>query len=213
MSKRLRLSPVLFAVLWTLTSCVTAVPKGSDFADRPIDKGDIAFTIDRELLSTARLPDSLKAKASSHLQAFRHVETSLNAYIKALEGNLTANDDLNERYNTWEAIIGTVSGITAIGVLFASGVVVVPVLGAVAVLAGLGVQHYSIAPTEREARRRLDEAKRLADQSPDIERAFDALVFAGDETEATRRYKRWEAYLVDFEEKARQFFNRYAGGR
>ena len=44
-------------------------------------------------------------------------------------------------------------------------------------------------------------------------RAFDALVFAGDETEATRRYKRWEAYLVDFEEKTRQFFNRYAGGR
>jgi hypothetical protein len=78
---------------------------------------------------------------------------------------------------------------------------------------GLGVQHYSIAPTEREARRRLDEAKRLTDQSPDIERAFDALIFAGDEAEATRRYKRWEAYLVDFEEKIRQFFNRYAGGR
>jgi hypothetical protein len=113
-----------------VTSCVTAVPKGFDFADRPIAKNDIAFNIDMELLSTARLPDALKVEANSHLQAFRRVESSLNAYIKALEGNLSANDDLNERYNTWEAIIGTVSGVTAIGVLFASGVVVVPVLGA-----------------------------------------------------------------------------------
>lgn len=213
MLKRFSLWPVFLMLLATFTSCVSAVPKGSDFADRPIAQDDIAFTIDMELLSTAQLPDSLKAAANAHLQAFRRVETSLNAYIKALEGSLNAIDDLNERYNTWEAIIGTVSGITAIGVLFASAAVVVPILGAVAVLAGVGVQHYSIVPTERDTRRRLDEAKRLADQLPDIERAFDALLFAGDETEATRRYKRWEAYLIDFEDKTRQFFSRYAGGR
>ncbi len=67
------------------------------------------------------------------------------------------------------------------------------------------MQHFSIGPAERDARRQVEDAKRLADQVLDIERAFDALVFAGNESEAVRRYQRWEAYVIDFEQKTRQF--------
>jgi hypothetical protein len=170
---------------------------------------DLAYTIDRDLLATAKLPDETKQRAEAALTSFRRLERSLTNYMQALQENLRTNEELDEQYDVVEAVVGALSGITAIGVVFATGVVVVPIVGAVAIVTGVAIQHYHLKPTDREAKRRLEEAERLADQLPDIERAFDALVFAGDETEAVRRYKRWEAYVTGFDERTAQFFRRY----
>jgi hypothetical protein len=61
-------------------------------------------------------------------------------YLNLLGGtfrlvNIRENEDLDERCDVAEAVVGALSGITAIGVVFATGVVVVPILGAVALLA------------------------------------------------------------------------------
>ncbi len=194
-------------------SCVAAVPPVPQSMPPPqAASEDIAYTIDMDLLATAKLEEEIKQRAETALVSFRRLEKRLTDYIHALQDNLRENEELDEQYDVAEAIVGALSGITAIGVVFATGVVAVPIIGAVAVVTGVGIQHYSLKPTDREAKRRLEEASRLADQLPDIERAFDALVFAGDETEALRRYKRWEAYVKDFDGRTEHFFRRYSVG-
>ena len=57
-----------------------------------------------------------------------------------------------------------------------------------------------------EGRKRLDEAQEFLKPFPDIEKVFDGLVFAESETEATRRFKKWEVYIESIKAKASHFF-------
>ncbi len=71
---------------------------------------------------------------------------------------------------------------------------------------GLSIQQFNIAPQIEEGRKRLDDAQEFLKPFPDIEKVFDGLIFAESETEATRRFKKWEAYIESIKAKASHFF-------
>lgn len=186
-------------------SCATPVPKPGAFS-HSLSPHDIGLPVDLDLLRTSSLPESYKPAAEELLIFLHTAEQNLQDYSKALEDNLTTNTVLTEKYDMADAIVGGIAGLTAIGVVFATEAIVVPIAGALWVATGLSIQHFSIAPVQKEAQNRIDQAKQLMELLPDIKRAFDALLFAESEGEAERRFKRWKAYVEDFKSKVTPFF-------
>ena len=196
---------MLFVSLLFALSCATPVPRPEDYYN-PLSQPHMGLPVDLDLLSTARLPQDKKRVGEEFLIFFHNCETSLNDYIYALERNLEANEELDRKYWIADAIVGGLAGLSSAAVLVTTAAIAIPIAGVIWVAVGLSIHNFEIAPEIKEARKRLGDARAIVELFPDIERAFDAAVFVDSETEAERRFRKWEVYIEALRPKVSHFF-------
>lgn len=202
---------VIIPLIFNL-SCAASVPKPGTYYtyQHQLPETHMGLPVNLDLLATSKLPEDEKRDAKKWLIFFHACEVSLAEYIDSLERNLEANERLSKKYSVADSIIGGLAGLSSAAVLVAAAAIAVPIAGAIWVGVGLSIQQYNIEPRLQEARRRLEEARALAQTFPDIERAFDAVVFVDSEPEARKRFKKWETYIETLQAKASHFFARPA---
>ncbi|MGQ0810976.1 MAG: hypothetical protein ACT4OO_07110 [Nitrospiraceae bacterium] len=197
--------PLIFSL-----SCATSVPKPGAYYtyQHQLPETHMGLPVNLDLLATAKLPQDEKRDAEKLLIFFHTCQVSLTEYIESLERNLEANERLSKKYGVADSIIGGLSGLASTAVLVAAAAIAAPIAGAIWVAVGLSIQQFDIEPRVKEARHRLEEARALAQTFPDIERAFDAVVFVDSETEALKRFKKWETYIETLQVRASHVFAR-----
>lgn len=193
--------PLLFTM-----SCATPVPKAGDYQHIQVPHTHMGLPVDLDLLATAKLPEDKKRVGEELLKFFHNTETSLTEYIEALEEHLEANELLSKKYGIADSIVGGVAGFSSPAVIFATAAIAFPIAGAIWVAVGLTIQKNDLEPEIEKAKERLDQARALAQLYPDIERAFDAVVFVDSEAEAERRFRKWEAFIETLRTKVSHFF-------
>jgi hypothetical protein len=202
----LALRTVLLGLLGlTLTSCATPVPMPDGY-QRPVPPDYLGLVVDTDLLNTSRLDAEDRAAAQDLLKTYYGTEYSLRSHIDALEAHLAENEQLTKDYSTADAYVGAVSGLSSIGVIFATAVVALPVTGVVWIAVSQYIQHYDIDPQIKKTERRLAEAEGLLKLFPDVEKIFDGLVFSETYDEAHRRFTKWATYVKTLEARTAKFF-------
>lgn len=196
---------VLFFPLLFVLSCATPVPKASDHYQQ-VSQTDMGLSVDLDLLATAKLSEDKKRLGKELLNVLNSSENSLTDHVDALERNLEANEKLSKKYAIADAIVGGLAGLSSIGVIFTTAAIAAPVAGVVWIGVGLTIQHVNIGPEIEEARRRLNEAQRLAQIFPEVRRAFRAVVFADSDVDADRRFKIWNVFSENLKIKVLHFF-------
>jgi hypothetical protein len=199
----------LMTFIVTLAACATSVPRVEDYYDG-IQGDDISLPIDLDLLETARLSSESQDEAASLLIAFRELEQSLQRYRTALDQAYNANEGLHEKYDTADAIIGGIAGLSSISVIFATAAIAAPIVGVLWIATSLGIDHLHIQPQQKRIDTRRQEINRELEKVPDIQRTFDALIFADSPAEAERRFKRWRTYAREFQQRGLALFRQYA---
>ena len=195
-----------------LASCATPAPRASDY-QHFVPPDYLGLTVDTDLLSTSRLDSEDKAAAQELLKTYYNTEYSLRTYIEALEGNLAENEHLSKEYTTAEAIVGGIAGLSAIGVIYATAAIAVPVAGVIWIGASQYIQHYEIDPQIKKTERQLAGAEALLKLFPDVEKIFDGLVYAETYDEAHRRFKKWAVYVKTLEVRTAKFFAKTGDGQ
>jgi uncharacterized protein YktA (UPF0223 family) len=207
------LRPILLGILGlTLVSCATPPPKADDYR-RQVPSDYLGLMVDTDLLSTSRLDSEDKTAAQELLKTYYTTEYSLRTYIDALEAHLAENEQLTKDYSTADAYVGAVSGLSSIGVIFATAVVALPVTGVVWIAVSQYIQHYKIDPEIARTDRQLTEAQHLLRLFPDIEKIFDGLVYAETYDEAHRRFKKWAVYVKTLEARTAKIFAKTGDGK
>jgi hypothetical protein len=200
---------LLGLLLW---ACAAPAPKAGDY-QRAVPPDYLGLQVDTDLLDTSRLDAEDKAAAQELLKTYYNTEYSLRAYIDALEDSLGSNEQLTKDYSTADAVVGAVSGLSSIGVIFATAAVAVPVTGVVWIGISQYIQHYTIDPQIKKTDRQLAEAQGLLRLFPDIEKIFDGLAYAETHDEAHRRFKKWAVYVKDLESRTAKFFAKAGDGQ
>jgi len=196
---------VLFVPLLFIMSCATPVPHAGDYYQQ-VPQSYLGLHVDIDLLSTSKLSQDNRRVAEELLNSYYSAEHSLTEYITALEMNLDANEQLKNKYTVADSIVGGLAGLSSIGVIFTTAAIAAPVAGVVWIGVGLTIQHVNIGPEIEEARRRLNEAQRLAQIFPEVRRAFRAVVFADSDVDADRRFKIWNVFSENLKIKVLHFF-------
>lgn len=195
-----------------LASCATPLPKASDY-QRQVPADYLGLTVDTDLLDTSRLDSEDKISAQELLKTYYNTEYSLRSYIEALETSLGENEQLTKDYSTTDAYVGAVSGLSSIGVIFATAVVALPVTGVVWIAVSQYIQQYTIDPQIKKTEHRLAEAEALLKLFPDVEKIFDGLAFAENYSEAHRRFAKWAVYVKTLEVRTAKFFAKASDGQ
>ena len=190
-----------------LVSCAAPAPRASDY-QRPVPPDYLGLMVDTDLLDTSRLDAEDKAAAQELLKIYYNTEYSLRTYIEALEASLGENEQLTKDYSTADAYVGAVSGLSSIGVIFATAAIAAPVTGVVWIAISQYIQQYKIDPQIKKTERELAEAEGLLKLFPDVEKIFDGLAFAETYSEAHRRFTKWAVYVKDLETRTAKFFAR-----
>ncbi len=195
-----------------LVSCAAPPPKASDY-QRSVPPDYLGLMVDSDLLGTSRLDQEDKTAAQELLKVYYTTEYSLRTYIDALEAHLAENEQLTKDYSTADAYVGAVSGLSSIGVIFATAVVALPVTGVVWIAVSQYIQHYKIDPEIARTDRQLTEAQHLLRLFPDIEKIFDGLAFSETYDEAHRRFTKWATYVKTLEARTAKFFSKTGDGQ
>ena len=195
-----------------LASCATPAPKAGDY-QRSVPPDYLGLMVDTDLLSTSRLDSEDKIAAQELLKIYYNTEYSLRTYIEALEANLGENEQLTKDYSTADAYVGAVSGLSSIGVIFATAAIAAPVTGVVWIAISQYIQQYKIDPQIKRTDRQLTEAQALLHLFPDIEKIFDGLAFSETYDEAHRRFKKWAVYVKTLEARTAKFFAKTGDGQ
>jgi hypothetical protein len=195
-----------------LVSCATPFPKASDY-ERQVPTDYLGLMVDTDLLDTSRLDAEDKTAAQELLKTYYNTEYSLRTYIDALEAHLAENEQLTKDYSTADAYVGAISGLSSIGVIFATAVVALPVTGVVWIAISQYIQQHKIDPQIKKTERQLAEAEGLLKLLPDVEKIFDGLAFSETYSEAHRRFTKWAVYVKDLEARTAKFFAKIAEGQ
>ena len=195
-----------------LASCAAPAPRASDY-QHFVPPDYLGLMVDTDLLGTSRLDSEDKTTAQELLKTYYNTEYSLRTYIEALEGNLAENEHLSKEYTTAEAIVGGIAGLSAIGVIYATAAIAVPVAGVIWIGASQYIQHYEIDPQIKKTERQLAGAEALLKLFPDVEKIFDGLVYAETYDEAHRRFKKWAVYVKTLEARTAKFFAKTGDGQ
>ena len=190
-----------------LVSCATPAPKADDF-QRSVPADYLGLMVDTDLLNTSRLDSEDKIAAQELLKIYYNTEYSLRTYIEALEANLGENEQLTKDYSTADAYVGAVSGLSSIGVIFATAAIAAPVTGVVWIAISQYIQQYKIDPQIKRTDRQLTEAQALLHLFPDIEKIFDGLAFSETYDEAHRRFTKWAVYVKTLEARTAKIFTK-----
>jgi hypothetical protein len=190
-----------------LASCAAPAPRASDY-QRPVPPDYLGLMVDTDLLDTSRLDAEDKVAAQELLKIYYNTEYSLRTYIEALEVSLGENEQLTKDYSTVDAYVGAVSGLSSIGVIFATAAIAAPVTGVVWIAISQYIQQYKIDPQIKRTERQLAEAEGLLKLFPDVEKIFDGLAFAETHSEAHRRLTKWATYVKNLETRTAKFFAR-----
>jgi len=188
-----------------LAACATPLPPASEF-QRPVPPDYLGLKVDTDLLDTSRLDAEDKQSAQALLQTYYKTEYNLRTYIDALEAHLAENEQLTKDYSTADAYVGAISGLSSIGVIFATAVVALPVTGVVWIAVSQYIQHDRIDPEIARTDRQLADAQRILSLFTDVEKLFNGVAFAESYDEAHRRFRKWEAYVKDLEARTAKFF-------
>jgi hypothetical protein len=195
-----------------LAACAAPLPKPSDY-QRQAPPDYLGLIVDNDLLATSRLDQEDRNTAQELLKTYYTTEYSLRAYVDALEDSLANNEQLTKDYSTADAYVGAVSGLSSIGVIFATAVIALPVSGVVWIATSQYIQQYKIDPQIKKAERKLAEAEGLLKLLPDVEKIFDGLVFSETYDEAHRRFKKWATYVKNLEARTARFFAKSGDGQ
>jgi len=194
-----------------LIACAAPLHRAGDY-QRQVPPDYLGLMVDSDLLTTSQLDQEDRNTAQELLKIYYSTEYSLRAYMDALEDSLAKNEQLTKDYSTADAYVGAVSGLSSIGVIFATAVIALPITGVVWIATSQYIQQYKIDPQIKKTERQLAEAEALLKLFPDVEKVFDGLVFAETYQEARRRLTKWEAYVRNLETRTARFFAKSSDG-
>ena len=201
---------ILLLAAALFSACATPYPKPNDY-QRQVPPDYLGLMVDSDLLNTSRLDQEDKAAAQELLKIYYDTEYSLQSYIDVLGDSLAENEQLTKDYSTADAYVGAVSGLSSIGVIYATAAIAAPITGVVWIAISQYIQQYKIDPQIKKAEGQLAEAEGLLKLFPDVEKVFDGLAFAETYDEAHRRFKKWAVYVRTLQERTARFFAKAAG--
>jgi len=184
----------LFAIVILSSSCATIVPATSNYKV-DVSENDRRYQLDKQSIELSKLTDQEKNVAKKLVFDYHSFRISLESLVAGNDSILTRNNKLNNTYFTTNGIVGGLGGLTAIGAVFASWTVIVPIAAGVWNLAGLGIQKNNVAPELEKGNNLKDQYILLNQKFSRSRDLFDLCVTSKSKDEAENYFRQWKTEL------------------
>jgi len=194
----------LFVSLFA-SSCATIVPATSKYKTEVSDS-DRKYQFEKISVDSSKITYQEKLVAKNLLFEYHSFRVSLEKLAIGNDSILTKNNYLNNTYSTTNGIVGGLGGLTAIGTIFASWTVIVPIATGVWNLMGLGIQKLNVTPELDKGNSIKDQCISLNNKFIHSRDLFYLFVTSKTASEAEANFRQWREELNSVLEETATFF-------